>query len=392
LTIERLEDRSVPAFLAPVSLPDRGGAVQAADFNGDDVLDLVTVTPTAARVRLAGGDGTFQAPLVSPVTGSRRSLAVGDFNRDGDLDLVTMRYGTASRAGRLSFLEGNGDGTFQRQRRFALGSFESLPQRPVSLAAADLNDDDRLDLVVAADGRRFSNASSALFRANINVLLGRGDGTFRTGSTRPLLPAHLANTPLPLALGDFTDDGRLDVLAGTGDNFRSRFVTLIPSVLLLAGDGLGGLGPAIRVGLPGAPFTSLAVGDFSGDGQLDFATAIAADSTVQVMLGHGNGTFASVRTFATGNLPTGIVAADFSGDGRVDLATTGGRSGFARSDVSVLLGNGDGSFQPIRTFTAGPMLSDPLAADLDDDGFTDLVVRRGDTLRILLNDGNWRFA
>jgi hypothetical protein len=390
---ERLEERSVPAFLAPLVLDDDGGTVRAADFNGDDVLDLATVTSDSATVRLGNGDGTFRGPIVSPVTGNPRSLAVGDFNRDGDLDLVTLRYGTAARAGRLSYLEGNGDGNFDTERRFPLPAFRGQAQRPVSLVAGHLNGDRKLDLVVTADSQPLNAGSpSPLFKATVNVLVGRGDGTFRTGSTSQLLSAHRANSFLPLALGDFNRDGRQDVLVGSGDNFRSRFVTLIPSVFLLVGNRQRGLAAPVRVGLPDAPFTSLTTADFNRDGSLDFATPNAAASAVDVMLGNGNGTFRSVRQFATGSFPTGVVAADFNDDGRPDLATTSGLSGFDRDDVSVLLGIGDGNFQPFRTFEAGPALSDPLAADLDDDGFADLVVRSGDTLRVLLNDGNWRFA
>jgi hypothetical protein len=392
LLVERLEDRSVPAFLAPLEVGATGGKPLAADFNNDGVPDLVTVSASTASVRLGNGDGTFGAPILSPVSGDPRSLTAGDFDRDGNVDLVTSQYGGTTPGRRLRLLRGNGDGTFQTQQRFALPAVDGVLQRPISVASGDLNRDGRLDLVVTADGQAFSSATTQLLRANVNVLLGRGDGTFRAAGKRQLINAHLAGRFLPIVLGDFNRDARLDVLVGDGDNFRSRFVTLLPSVFLLLGSGSGGLGVANRVGQPGASLTSLAAGDFNRDGNLDFVTTNAATSTVNVVLGNGNGTFRSVRNFATGNLPTGVVVADFNRDGRPDLATTSGASGFAAAGVSVLLGNGDGTFRPMRNFDAGAALTDPVAADLDGDGFADLVTRRGSSLHVLINDGIWRFA
>jgi hypothetical protein len=392
LLVERLEDRSVPAFLAPVELGASGGKPLVGDFNNDRVPDLVTVSASTASVRLGNGDGTFGAPLFSPVSGDPRSLTAGDFDRDGNIDLVTSQYGGATAGRRLRLLRGNGDGTFQLQERFSLPAADGVSQRPISVASGDLNRDGRIDLVVTADGQAFSSATTQLFRANVNVLLGRGDGTFRAAGARQVVGAHLAGSFLPIVLGDFNRDARLDVLVGDGDNFRSRFVTLLPSVFLLLGNGSGGLGVANRVSQPGASLTSLAAGDFNRDGNLDFATTNAVTSTVHVVLGSGNGTFRSVRNLVTGNLPTGVVVADFNRDGRPDLATISGGSGFSAAGVSVLLGRGDGTFQPMRKFEAGLALADPVAADLDGDGFADLVARRGNSLRVLINDGNWPFA
>jgi hypothetical protein len=392
LLVERLEDRSVPAFLAPLEIGDSGGKPLVADFNNDRVPDVVDVSASAAGVRLGNGDGTFGARLFSPVSGDPRSLTAGDFDRDGNVDLVTSQYGGTTAGRRLRLLRGNGDGTFQVQERFSLPAANGVLQRPISVASGDLNRDGQLDLVVTADGQTFSSATTQLLKANVNVLLGRGDGTFRTGSTRQMVSAHLARSFLPIVLGDFNRDGQLDVLVGYRDNFRSRFVTLLPSVFIMLGNGSGGLGVANRVGLPGASLTSLAAGDFNRDGNLDFVTTNALTSTVNVVLGNGNGTFRLGRNFATGNLPTGVVVADFNRDGRPDLATTCGAAGLAQAGVSVLLGNGDGTFQPVRNFEAGTALTDPVAADLDGDGFADLVTRRRSSLHVLINDGIWRFA
>ena len=91
-------------------------------------------------------------------------------------------------------------------------------------------------------------------------------------------------------------------------------------------------------------------GDFTGDGRLDLAVANAGDGTVSVLLGNGDGTFQPQVTYAVGSGPDAIVAGDFTGDGRIDLAVANGR---CDDTVSVLLGNGDGTFQPQVTYAVG---------------------------------------
>src|SRR5437870_189597 len=94
---------------------------------------------------------------------------------------------------------------------------------------------------------------------------------------------------------------------------------------------------------------SVAAGDFNGDGRPDLAVANSGSSNVSVLLGNGDGTFQAARTFAAGTTPASVAVGDFNGDGVADLAVANSGS----SNVSVLLGNGDGTFQAARTFAAG---------------------------------------
>jgi len=186
LILEPLEDRALPSFLAPVNYPvdNYPSAVAVGDFNSDGKLDLVTANSpygSDVSVLLGNGDGTFQparnfAAAPGPNTALFPSVAVGDFNGDGKLDIVETTYNG------VSMLLGNGDGTFQPTQNF----YPPLGQTVLSLTVGDLNGDGKLDLIVTGTTGYFGpyGGYGPPSGANyVNVLLGNGDGTFSDAST-----------------------------------------------------------------------------------------------------------------------------------------------------------------------------------------------------------------
>jgi Bacterial Ig-like domain (group 3)/FG-GAP-like repeat/FG-GAP repeat len=217
----------------------------------------------------------------------------------------------------------------------------------------------------------------------VTILLGNGDFTFTAASGSPIT---VGNFPEAVKVGDFNSDGLLDLaVANANDN------TL--SILLGNGDGTFTAASGSPISVGAFPFF-LAVADFNGDSKSDVAVVNGNDGTVTILLGNGDGTFtpASGSPIAVGNGPCPIVAADFNGDGVVDLAV----ANFDDSDVVILLGNGDGTFTagPESPITVGSQPFAMVSGDFNDDGNTDLAVDNygGQTLTILLGVGNGSFA
>jgi VCBS repeat-containing protein len=309
-------------------------SIATGDFNGDGVLDLVVANQASntVSVLMGNGSGGF-GPAVDYAVGSApSSVAAVDLNGDGKLDLVVANTDSNS----VSVLLGNSSGGFAAATNFATGS------QPVSVAFGDLNGDGKLDLVVAD---RASN--------DISVLLGDGSGGFAAAAS-----VATGSHPLSIALGDFNGDGRLDI--AVADEFSN-------DVRVMQGDGSGGFGAADILSVGAFP-NSLAVGDLNGDGKLDLVTANGNDASV--LLGDGHGGFGAANTFIAGAGPTGVAIGDFNGDGRPDLAVTDGGS----SSVSVLLGDGSGGFAAVANLATG---AEPLAVaigDFNGDGAPDLAI------------------
>jgi hypothetical protein len=341
-------------------------SVATADFNGDGFLDLAVATsdcpvfpgcgPGSISILLGNGDGTFQGPSHYS-TGTNTdpySVAVGDFNGDKIPDLAVANYATNT----VSVLLGVGDGTFQTHVDYPVGS------EPASVAVGDFNADGKLDLVVAN------------FHSNtVSVLLGNGDGTFKSA-----VNYNVGHGPVSVAVADFNGDHKLDlVVVNETDNNAS--------VLLGNGDGTFKAQVAYPTGVGGNPL-SVVVGDFNGDHNLDLAVADFQTQQVSVLLGNGDGTFQPVKPYPTGANPSSIVIADFNGDGKLDLALTSTPLGSSPGNlVSVLLGNGDGTFGPPALFGAGYLSYSATVGDFNGDGALDLAVANGasNTVSVLLN-------
>ncbi|HVA47581.1 MAG TPA: VCBS repeat-containing protein, partial [Pirellulales bacterium] len=323
---------------------------------------------------------TFLAPVDYatagyPAGGPFSAVAAGDFANNGIRDLAVAGYSS------VSVLLGNGDGTFQQAHTYDTGGINTA-----SVAVGDLTGDGKLDIVTANDGYGYDGGYHYFpaVPGSVSVLMGNGDGTFQA----PLnitLPG--VGSPVSVALGDMNHDGRLDAVVTVATSSGYDYV----DVLLGHGDGTFSIGSTTQLGFYGAQ--SVELGDFSGDGNLDVATVDPGANDVAVLKGNSDGTLAAPTYFATGAAPQSLAVGDVNGDGKLDLVTAnynyGNLSGNGGS-VSVLLGNGDGSFQPPDNIALPPWTPPgysgvnplPLAqspravvmGDLNGDGKMDLAV------------------
>ncbi|WP_088893028.1 FG-GAP-like repeat-containing protein [Leptolyngbya ohadii] len=308
-------------------------------------------------------DLRFESGGGLPLDAFSNSVALADFNNDGNLDAAITTFGFALNRD-LSIFLGTGRGTFNP----AIGI--EVSNNPGGITTADLNSDGRVDLI-AAD--RTSDT--------ISVLLGRGDGTFRNVSR-----FQVGTQPQAVALGDFNADGRPDIAA-------VNFGVAAGSVSVLLNSGNGTFRPARTERLSGTQPIALATGDFNGDRRLDIVTADAGSNTVSLLLGTGAGEFQSSKSFAIGGfVPFGIATGDFNGDGRLDIATA--NNGNRSPGISVLFGNGRGGFSGSEALLSGTPTTSIRAADLNGDGQVDLTVtlRNGASLATILTDGQGNFS
>jgi hypothetical protein len=377
-------------FLPAQTYGAGGGPVAVGDFNGDGKLDLAVANgySNTVSVLLGKGDGTFLPAVNYPAGNAPDSVAVGDFNGDGILDIAVANLGTypSYSDGSVSMLLGKGDGTFLPAVSFAAGI------RAIYVAVGDFNGDGIPDLAVANVGTYPSYSDGS-----VSILLGKGDGT--------LLPP--VNYPTgtysdSVAVGDFNGDGKQDLAVA---NYSSNLLYGGVSVLLGKGDGT--FLPA-QTFPAGTYSDSVAVGDFNGDGKQDLAVVNTYPlNTVSVLLGKGDGTFQAALKYAAGIFPESVAVGDFNGDGFPDLVTAnlGTWPSYSDSSVSVLLGKGDGTFLPAQSYAAGAGRRSVAVGDFNGDGKLDLAVAGyglyvdyygnvhiiDETVRVLLGNGDGTF-
>jgi hypothetical protein len=362
----------------------RGSACPVvADLNGDGHLDIAAIAQTYYTRRgvdfyFGNGDGSFQPRVFKWLLAEPLELMTGDFNGDGKSDLLATRRSEINiflnvrnanfhpavgylSAGEVTLGDFNGDGrtdiVFLRSSRFndndgiaipvMAGSGGTLPlprsywmpRGAQSIRTGDVNGDGKLDLIMlSAAGGPFGQ---------LHRLLGNGDGTFKL---QPIVVSARWNHCM--AVADLNGDRKLDVVLTGGANLKVRL-----------GFGDGTFQTPFRYALDGASCPVIA--DFNGDLVPDVAIGSysAWFQPGVILLGNGDGT---LRTGAAIAGLDELVAGDFNNDGKQDLAAA------ARGAVGIMLGNGDGTFQPISAMRDG-QVGHLLAGDFNSDGKLDLI-------------------
>ncbi len=383
-----------------------GGMVEAADFTGDGILDVVTAR-TRLSVMVGAGDGTFSEIIETTGVLLPLSMVVGDLNSDGMMDVVLGDdYGVSD--GQLRVLLGSGDGTFYSTQIY------STLENPVDMGLGDLDGDGDLDLVVVdyftnngaaqlndgsgafgavipipvADGPTrlvlgFFNSDNALDIAMIHsgdgglrIHPGNGDGTFSSGAVIPLEYGAKG-----IDSGDFNNDGSPDLAIISSSSY---------SVLL--GDGHGEFSVSQQEYIDFSP-DYLGLARMDGDQALDI---VLADSSGLIILpGQGNGTFGEgIVDRTAGFRPDVFTLGDLDRDGDPDVIMPATQS--YAPGMTVVLNRGDGSLQTADAVDSYSDINWTESVDLDQDGDMDVVMTHDTSsypdVTALLNDGNGIFS
>ncbi len=385
--------------------PTFASGIGVADFNHDGKLDVVIVASYGLYLSLGNGDGSFQNPTAIPNAPQNQyepTILVGDLNHDGKPDIVL--------SGVWAML-GNGDGTFQNP---ILSFAEATP-----MVIADINGDGEPDIVAITnsgtvpvllgngdgsfmDVRTIAQATSAQStnvgvaadfngdgkldmaiaeqsypNSQVSVELGKGNGTFG----QPIVSALTSNASSPnlMLAADFNGDGKTDLLVedNNGDGFQ-----------VLLGRGDGSFATPVDTPLSYA-LLSFATGDFNKDGKADFvATTNNSNSAMNIYLSNGDGTFTLGTSYVV--YPSSYVAvADVNGDGNLDLVVTA--TSFYGSNLLVFLGNGDGTFKnPIFGPSDNYYLM-PVVGDFNGDGKLDVVAGTSHGIAFMAGNGDGTF-
>jgi hypothetical protein len=263
---------------------------------------------------LGYGNGSFakQMTFSTGTNSAPWSTVAGDFNKDGKLDLAVVNSGASN----VGVLYGCGNGTFGNLQTYSTG----IGSQPTSVQVADLNNDNQLDIIVGDETLN-----------RVGVFFGYSDGTFASVSTVSL---EQGSYTYSLAVGDFNRDNRLDFAVADFDNNNI-------GIFLASGSEPFGGQTTYFIGEGFRP-SSVAVGHFNDDNQLDIAITNSGTDNIGILFGYGNRTFSNITTYSTGtgSHPMSLAVGDFNNDSRTDIVVANSET----NAIVVFIGHDNGSF------------------------------------------------
>jgi len=359
-----------PATIIPL---ESGGSPEVGDFNGDYIPDIAAAYLNSSNIStfaisLGTGGGNFDTPTVyNPGLACwsyNTAFDVADFNNDGYLDVVKTYGGTQGGCfgNKVTVHLGDGTGGFAIPGiEFTSGGSDHI------VRTGEFNGDNNLDLVIGS-----------VDASGFYLHFGAGNGSFSSGTL--ISSGH----PYEILVQDLNNDGHNDlaVVIYSQDLLKLYF-----------GDGNGSFSPSGSFSV--TTCAAVTDGDFNEDDVVDLAVSSNTEGTISILLGTGGGSFADmvnhrVRGDTTAfyeGLMYGLEVGEFNGDGHLDLVA--GHGSIATGNVSVLLGDGSGSFGlPIGFSSSTKGVVELTVADLDDDGWLDIAAYSEDPagVAMLLND------
>ena len=346
--------------------------IVAADFDSDGRMDLATSGYySKTEILFGNGNGTFNT--LTPVryaTNSDTGLAVADMNEDGKPDLIVG--GSASGLdNEADILLNDGTGSFQ-MTSYPLGGWAQG-----STIAGDFNGDGHTDALVVSSCSESSFFGDHCPDGTLGLLLGNGDGTTRA-ATILSAPPGVASARAGVIATDLNGDGAKDLIEIANGTGGAGMITVY------LGKGGGTFGAPTSTSTGAEDTSSAVIGDFNQDGKTDVVVlhhcvdSSCQSGAVSVLLGNGDGTFQRPTVYPTnGVFSFGIAAGDMNGDGHLDLAVANqyADSTHTSGRVSILLGKGDGTFQS-AVATESPDQADyaVAAGDFNNDGKADVAL------------------
>ncbi|CAF4566284.1 unnamed protein product, partial [Rotaria socialis] len=319
-----------------------------ADINNDNHVDMIVSNHHTSCIGILLGRDNFTFDSIATYSigslAKPRSVAVGDFDNDGQLDIVVANYGANTVTVFLGYVKGN----FTSQISYSAG----VQPWPSCVIIGDFNRDNQLDI-----------ATSNFNINNVGILLGYGNGSFSNVTT---YSTGDGSSPRFIGAGDFNNDSILDIaVANYGSN---DFV-----ILFGVDDGSFLCGNSYGTGQASAP-RALAVGDFNGDNRLDVAVINSALNSISIFLQNGKDIYAGVQSYSTSSKsqPYAVAVADLNSDGLLDIVVTN----YGTDNIGIFLGRGSGVFNTLTTYSTGTFSgpSDIDIADLNNDNRLDIVV------------------